>query len=132
MSKIIFVNGTFDILHPGHVQLLNYARSLGDSLLVGIDSDQRVRELKGNSRPINSQDDRKLMLESLRSVDTVWIFNTDQELEDICRLYRPVMVKGSDYKGQHIIGHQYCKEIVFYDRIEPYSTTRAIQDIGSR
>jgi len=130
--KTIFVNGTFDILHPGHVQLLNYARSLGDSLLVAIDSDQRVQELKGSGRPINSEDDRKLMLESLRSVDTVWIFNSDQELEDICRLYNPVMVKGSDYKGRHIIGHQYCKEIVFYDRIEPYSTTRAIQDIGSR
>ena len=130
--KTIFVNGTFDILHPGHVQLLNYARSLGDSLIVAIDSDRRVRELKGKDRPINSEDDRKLMLESLRSVDTVWIFNSDQELEDICRLYNPVMVKGSDYQGRHIIGQQYCKEIVFYDRIEPYSTTRAIQDISSR
>ena len=130
--KTIFVNGTFDILHPGHVQLLNYARSLGDSLIVAIDSDQRVRELKGDNRPINSEDDRKLMLESLRSVDSVWIFNSDQELEDICRLYNPVMVKGSDYQGRTIIGQQYCKEIVFYDRIEPYSTTRAIQDISSR
>jgi D-beta-D-heptose 7-phosphate kinase/D-beta-D-heptose 1-phosphate adenosyltransferase len=130
--KTIFVNGTFDILHPGHVQLLNYARSLGDSLLVAIDGDQRVRELKGSGRPINSEDDRKLMLESLRSVDSVWIFNSDQELEDICRLYNPVMVKGSDYKDKHIIGQQYCKEIVFYDRIEPYSTTQAIQDIRSR
>jgi len=130
--KTIFVNGTFDILHPGHVQLLNYARSLGDSLIVAIDSDQRVRELKGDNRPINPEDDRKLMLESLRSVDSVWIFNSDQELEDICRLYNPVMVKGSDYQGRHIIGQQYCKEIVFYDRIEPYSTTRAIQDISSR
>ena len=130
--KTIFVNGTFDILHPGHVQLLNYARSLGDSLIVAIDSDQRVRELKGDNRPINPEDDRKLMLESLRSVDTVWIFNSDQELEDICRLYNPVMVKGSDYQDRHIIGQQYCKEIVFYDRIKPYSTTRTIQDISSR
>jgi D-beta-D-heptose 7-phosphate kinase/D-beta-D-heptose 1-phosphate adenosyltransferase len=130
--KTIFVNGTFDILHPGHVQLLNYARSLGDSLLVAIDGDQRVQELKGPGRPINSEDDRKLMLESLRSVDTVWIFNSDQELEDICRLYNPIMVKGSDYRARTIIGQQYCKEIVFYDRIEPYSTTRAIQDISSR
>ena len=130
--KQIFVNGTFDILHPGHVQLLNYARGLGDNLIVAIDSDRRVRELKGDDRPINSEHDRKVMLENLRSVDSVWIFDSTQELEDICRLYNPVMVKGSDYKGRHIIGHQYCKEIVFYDRIEPYSTTRAIQDIGSR
>ena len=130
--KIIFVNGTFDILHPGHVQLLNYARSLGDSLIVAIDSDRRVRELKGKDRPVNSENDRKFMLENLCSVDSVWLFDSNQELEDICRLYNPVMVKGSDYRGRHIIGHQYCKEIVFYDRIEPYSTTRAIQDIGSR
>ena len=130
--KTIFVNGTFDILHPGHVQLLNYARSLGDSLIVAIDSDRRVQELKGTKRPINSEEYRKFMLENLRSVDTVWFFDSDQELEDICRLYNPIMVKGSDYKGKHIIGHQYCKEIVFYDRIEPYSTTRTIQDIGSR
>lgn len=130
--KTIFVNGTFDILHPGHVQLLNYARSLGDSLIVAIDSDRRVRELKGANRPINSDDDRKFMLENLRSVDTVWFFDTDQELEDICRLYNPIMVKGSDYRGRTIIGQQYCKEIVFYDRIEPYSTTRTIQDISSR
>ena len=130
--KTIFVNGTFDILHPGHVQLLNYARSLGDSLIVVIDSDRRVRELKGKDRPINSEDDRKFMLENLRSVDTVWFFDSDQELEDICRLYNPIMVKGSDYRGRTIIGQQYCKEIVFYDRIEPYSTTRTIQDISSR
>ena len=130
--KTIFVNGTFDILHPGHVQLLNYARSLGDSLIVAIDSDRRVRELKGKDRPINSEDDRKFMLENLSSVDSVWLFDSDQELEDICRLYNPVMVKGSDYRDRAIVGQQYCKEIVFYDRIEPYSTTRAIQDIGSR
>ena len=130
--KTIFVNGTFDILHPGHVQLLNYARSLGDSLIVAIDSDRRVQELKGKDRPINSEDDRKFMLENLRSVDTVLFFDSDQELEDICRLYNPIMVKGSDYRGRTIIGQQYCKEIVFYDRIEPYSTTRTIQDISSR
>jgi D-beta-D-heptose 7-phosphate kinase/D-beta-D-heptose 1-phosphate adenosyltransferase len=130
--KTIFVNGTFDILHPGHVQLLNYARSLGDSLIVAIDNDRRVRELKGKDRPINSEDDRKFMLENLCSVDSVWLFDSDQELEDICRLYNPVMVKGSDYRDRAIVGQQYCKEIVFYDRIEPYSTTQAIQDISSR
>ena len=130
--KQIFVNGTFDILHPGHVQLLNYARGLGDNLIVAIDSDRRVRELKGKDRPVNSEHDRKLMLENLRSVDSVWVFDSTQELEDICRLCNPIMVKGSDYRDRHIIGQQYCKEIVFYDRIEPYSTTRAIQDISSR
>lgn len=130
--KQIFVNGTFDILHPGHVQLLNYARGLGDNLIVAIDSDRRVRELKGEDRPVNSEHDRKLMLENLRSVDSVWVFDSNQELEDICRLYNPIMVKGSDYCNRYIVGQQYCKEIIFYDRIEPYSTTQSIQNIGSR
>ena len=130
--KQIFVNGTFDILHPGHVQLLNYARGQGDDLIVAIDSDRRIRDLKGKNRPINCEHDRKFMLESLRSVNSVWIFDSDQELEDICRLYNPIMVKGSDYRDRPIIGQQYCKEIIFYDRIEPYSTTRAIQNISSR
>ena len=130
--KQILVNGTFDILHPGHVQLLNYARGLGDNLIVAIDSNRRVRELKGDNRPVNTEHDRKIILEHLRSVDSVWVFDSDQELENICRLHNPVMVKGSDYRDQPIIGQQYCKEIIFYDRIEPYSTTRAIQDIGNR
>jgi rfaE bifunctional protein nucleotidyltransferase chain/domain len=130
--KQIFVNGTFDILHPGHVQLLNYARGQGDDLIVAIDSDRRIRDLKGKNRPINCEHDRKFMLESLRSVNSVWIFDSNQELEDICRLYNPIMVKGSDYRDRPIIGQQYCKEIIFYDRIEPYSTTRAIQNISSR
>lgn len=130
--KQIFVNGTFDILHPGHVQLLNYARGLGDHLIVAIDSDRRVRELKGEDRPVNSEHDRKVMLENLRSVDSVWVFDSTQELEDICRLCNPIMVKGSDYHDRDIVGQQHCKEIIFYDRIEPYSTTRCIQNIGSR
>ena len=128
----IFVNGTFDLVHAGHIKLLNYARSLGSYLLVAIDSDRRVRQLKGSDRPVHNQTDRKLLLENLRSVDAVKIFDTDQELEHIITLYEPdIMVKGSDYKDQSIIGKELVPEVVFYDRTE-HSTTKTIQDIIAR
>ena len=128
----IFVNGTFDILHRGHLELLQYAQSLGSELLVAIDADSRVKQLKGPTRPINNQNDRKFMLESLKFVDSVWIFHDDDELEEIIEIYQPdIMVKGSDYRGQPIIGSHLCKEIKFYDRTK-HSTTKTIQDIISR
>ena len=129
----IFVNGTFDIIHVGHIKLLNYARSLGDHLLVAIDSDRRVRQLKGTGRPVHNQDERKLLLENLRSVDSVEIFNTDDELEHIITLYEPdVMVKGSDYRNRPISGEEQCGRIEFFERINEYSTTQTIQHIINR
>lgn len=132
MSKII-VNGTFDIVHVGHIHLLNYARSLGDQLLVCIDSDRRVHELKGPGRPVNNEHDRKILLYNLRSVDSVLVFDSNSDLEKICMEYKPdIMVKGSDYRDQPIVAAEYCKKIVFYDRIQPYSTTAIIQHIANR
>jgi rfaE bifunctional protein nucleotidyltransferase chain/domain len=133
MTKI-FVNGTFDIVHLGHIKLLEYARCYPNSfVLVAIDSDIRVKQLKDNNRPINSQYDRLNLLSALKFVDRVEIFNTDQELIDLIKDFKPdVMVKGSDYRDRPIIGAEYCKEIKFYDRVEPYSTTKAIQDITHR
>lgn len=128
----IIVNGTFDILHRGHIEMLQYAGSLG-SLLVCIDTDRRVQELKGINRPINNQNDRKFMLESLNCVDWVRLFDSEQELLDIIKDYSPdIMVKGSDYRNQPIVGSELIKEIKFYDRVEPYSTTRTIQRIAYR
>lgn len=128
----IIVNGTFDILHRGHIEMLQYAGSLG-SLLVCIDTDRRVQELKGIDRPINNQNDRKFMLESLNCVDWVRLFDSEQELLDIIKDYSPdIMIKGSDYQNQPIIGSELIKEIKFYDRVEPYSTTRTIQRIAHR
>lgn len=129
MKKVI-VNGTFDILHPGHLEILNYAKSLGDYLIVAIDTDSRVQELKGPSRPINNQLDRKLMLENLKAVDEVQIFNSPDELIDIVKECS-IMVKGSDYKGKSIIGETYCQQVIYYDRTE-HSTTKTIQDIANR
>lgn len=129
----IFVNGTFDIVHVGHIELLNYARSLGDYVLVAIDSDSRVSELKGATRPVNNEYERKLLLANLRAVDEVAVFNSDQELEHIIKQYEPdVMVKGSDYQGQPIVGAKYCKDIVFFERINEYSSTKKIQRIIDR
>jgi D-beta-D-heptose 7-phosphate kinase/D-beta-D-heptose 1-phosphate adenosyltransferase len=130
----VMVNGTFDVLHPGHVAMLNTARSYGDYLIVAIDTDRRVRELKGEGRPINNQNDRKIMLSNLKAVDFVVIFDSTEELIDYMKLYKPqVYVKGSDWKHDtESTAHQYCNKVIYYDRIEPYSTTKTIQDIIDR
>jgi len=129
----IIVNGTFDILHPGHVAMLNTARGLGDYLVVCIDTDRRVRELKGQSRPINDQIDRKVMLQNLKAVDIVEFFDSEEELIALIKLYKPsVMVKGSDYRGQRIVGEEHVPKVFFYDRVSNYSTTKTIQDITNR
>ena len=129
--KKIFVNGTFDLLHEGHVALINYAKTLGDTVSVAIDSDLRVKRLKGEDRPINTQKERSELLINLKSVDEVYIFDTDEELEYLVSLH-DVMVKGSDYRDKPIIGQDVCKELVFFDRIDGFSTTQKIQDIIDR
>lgn len=129
----VVVNGTFDILHPGHVAMLNTARSLGNYLIVCIDTDRRVKELKGDKRPINDQVFRKAMLQNLKAVDIVEFFDSEEELIEILQLYQPdIMVKGSDWKGKSVVAEKYVKEIFWYDRIDEYSTTKIIQDIISR
>jgi D-beta-D-heptose 7-phosphate kinase/D-beta-D-heptose 1-phosphate adenosyltransferase len=133
MKKVI-VNGTFDILHLGHLRLLEYARSIPQSYVyVLIDSDRRVRELKGSDRPVHNEYERASFLFALKAVDRVDVFDTDSELVDYIKNFKPdVMVKGSDYRDKPIIGAEYCKEIRFYDRLERYSTTNKIQDIIDR
>ena len=131
--KSIFVNGTFDILHPGHIQLLNYAKSLGDTLTVGIDSDRRVKEKKGYARPVYNVGDRAYMLQNLKAVDYVVIFDNDEELERCIKNVKPdIMVVGSDWKGKSVIGSMYSAELRFFDRIEEYATTKTIQSIINR
>jgi rfaE bifunctional protein nucleotidyltransferase chain/domain len=130
--KRVIVNGSFDILHVGHIKLLEYAATFG-AVLVLIDSDRRIKELKGPSRPVNGLYERITLLRALKSVDEVEAFDSDLELENLIREYTPdIMVKGSDWKGGSIIGACYCNGIKFYDRIEQYSTTKTIQDISTR
>lgn len=102
--KTVFTNGCFDILHAGHIKLLREARGFGDRLIVGLNSDDSVRRLKGPTRPINCADDRKTVLEAIRYVDQVVIFEEDTPLELIRKLQPDVLVKGSDYGEGKIVG----------------------------
>ncbi len=127
--KLIWVNGCFDILHRGHIELFKYAHSLGDYLIVGIDSDERVKTSKGDDRPFNRQEDRKFMLESIKYIDKVVVFQTSSELRGMINYFKPdIMVIGSDYKGKDVIGSEYSKEVRFFDRIQGYSTTRILEE----
>tara|TARA_R110000824_G_scaffold242945_1_gene431591 strand:+ start:633 stop:1028 length:396 start_codon:yes stop_codon:yes gene_type:complete len=126
--KKIWINGCFDILHVGHLRLLEHAKSRGDFLTVGIDSDDRVKELKGKDRPINSEFLRTEMLEAIKWVDNVVVFSSDKELEQLIQLTSDLMIIGSDYKNKRIVGSQYSK-VEFFDRIDDYSTTNLVKRI---
>ena len=131
--KTIFVNGCFDVIHPGHIQLFEYAKSLGDYLIVAIDSDKKVGEMKGPDRPIFCQEDRAKTLEAIRYIDIVHIFDSKKELEGLIKTINPdIMIVGSDWKGKEVVGKQYAKEVRFFDRVGEYSTTRTIQGLTYR
>lgn len=133
MSHIVFTNGCFDILHPGHIEMFKVGKSLGDKLIVAIDSDEKVRRDKGLTRPINDQYFRKSMLESIRYIDVVLIFNTKEELEQLIEVYSPdTLLIGADWRGREIIGEHYAKEVKFFNRVGNYSTTRILQSIIDR
>ena len=127
------VNGTFDVLHPGHIALLNTARSYGDYLVVAIDTDRRVKDLKGNLRPINNQDDRRIMLSNLKAVDVVEFFDSTEELVNLMKLYKPdTYVKGSDWQhDRKSTAHQYCNNVIYFNRIGDYSSTNIISRCSS-
>ena len=123
----VWTNGCFDILHRGHIELFKYAKSLGDYLVVGVDTDDRVRASKGAPRPINNLEDRIEMLESIRYIDEVVSFDIDSELEtQILLSGASIIVVGSDYKNKKVIGQQHCTELKFFDRIDEYSTTNIL------
>ncbi len=106
-KKIVFTNGCFDILHMGHVEYLNEAKSLGDLLVVGVNSDASVKRLKGPDRPINNEEDRKSMLLNLRAVDCVQIFDEETPLTIIKAIKPHILVKGGDWKVEQIVGHEF-------------------------
>lgn len=125
--KFVFVNGCFDVLHRGHIELFKYAKSLGDYLMVAIDSDSRVKKMKGKTRPFNNQEDRKYVLQSIRYIDEVLFFESSEELTYLIYVYNPdIMVVGSDWKGKEVVGSKHAKELVFFDRIGDYSTTKIL------
>jgi len=133
--KKVWTNGTFDILHVGHLKLLEYASSFG-KLTVGIDSDKRVKELKGLDRPFNTTIDRKYFLESLKFVHEVVVFDSRQELINLVKQFEPdYMIVGSDYIDKPVFGSEYTKELLFFTKLEDYSTTTILnyeKDISNR
>ena len=123
----VWTNGCFDILHRGHIELFKYAKSLGDELIVGIDTDEKVKKDKGEDRPINCLNDRMEMLNSIVYIDKVIPFDSTKDLEKTIKWYRPnIMVIGSDWKGKDVIGSFFTDKLVFFDRIEGYSTSRTL------
>jgi len=133
--KKVWVNGAFDVLHIGHIKLLEYAKSFG-SVRVGLDTDSRIKMLKGENRPVNTLRDRVDFLHAIKHVNSIAVFDTEERLIDMIKLYEPdYMVIGSDYKDKRIIGREYVKEVVFFDRIADKSTTNILQhekDISNR
>ncbi len=134
-KNIVFTNGCFDILHVGHLSYLKEAKSLGDLLVVGLNSDESVKRLKGEERPVNSEKDRKLFLESLRHVDFVFIFNEDTPLNLIQTVKPDVLVKGGDWKKEEIVGSKFVEgrggKVLSLLFKEGYSTTNIINKIKS-
>lgn len=123
----VWVNGTFDVLHIGHIRLLKLASTFG-KIRVGIDSDDRIKKLKGPERPFNTMNVRKEMLESLVYVDSVVIFNDDYSLvNEIKNWNSKTMVIGSDYKNKKIIGGDLFENIIYFDRLSDYSTTKILE-----
>jgi D-beta-D-heptose 7-phosphate kinase / D-beta-D-heptose 1-phosphate adenosyltransferase len=131
LNKVVFTNGCFDILHRGHIELLRYCKKHGLKVIVGLNSDKSIKRLKGDSRPINNQNDRKFLLESLRYVDEVIIFNEDTPYNIIKKIKPDIIVKGGDYKEKDIIGSDISKVKIF-KYVEGYSTTKKIKDIVNR
>ena len=123
----VWINGCFDVLHYGHFRLINYARSYSGELIIGIDSDRRVKESKGEARPIHTAEQRKYNLLQLLGVSDVWVFDTDEELDELIKNYQPdLFIIGDDYKYKPIIGYNYAKKVKFFDRIPELSTTKII------
>ena len=127
-EKTVWVNGCFDIIHRGHIELFKYAKSLGDTLFVGIDGDEKVKQDKGSDRPYNNAQDRSAILNSIKYIDQTNIFHSKETLEYLIQSFSPdILVVGSDWKGKEIVGGQYAKKIVYFDRIGEYSTTRILE-----
>ena len=134
-KKIVMTNGCFDILHTGHIFLLNEARRLGDLLIVALNSDSSVKLNKGNKRPINNEIDRAHVLSAVENVDHIIIFNERTPEEIICSILPDILVKGADYKDKYVAG-QVClekigKKIILVDLVEGKSTTDLINKLDN-
>jgi rfaE bifunctional protein nucleotidyltransferase chain/domain len=124
--KKVWVNGTFDVVHIGHIKLLEFANSFG-TVTVGLDTDERVRSKKGESRPFNTLADRMDFISSIRFVDNVVSFDTDDELVNQIKKFEPdIMVIGGEYRYKQIIGLEHVPHIEFFEKIDGYSSSKIL------
>lgn len=132
--KVVFTNGVFDILHAGHVQILQQCRDLGDALVVGLNTDESVRRLKGPNRPINPLEDRAAVIAALRCVDAVVSFGENDPSAVLDRLRPDIHVKGGDYDAEKMpetpIVRAYGGKVVILPLLEGRSTTRILEQLG--
>ncbi len=132
-KKIVFTNGCFDIIHSGHTEYLSKAKDLGDYLFLGLNSDDSVKRLKGENRPINSQIDRAKVIDTLKPVDFVIVFNEDTPYNLIKDIIPNILVKGGDYQPKDIVGYDITTnnggEVITISFVEGKSTTNIINKI---
>lgn len=136
-KKTVWLNGTFDVLHIGHIKLFQFAKYYGIDLeyddcfnyvVVGIDTDERIKELKGPNRPINNQKNRKEFLESIRYVNEVRIFGSEQELIETIKDVKPdIAIWGDEYENKRKIGAEWVKQIVYFKKFEGYSSSSILE-----
>ncbi len=131
-QKIVFTNGCFDILHAGHVSVLEFSRAKGDVLVVGLNSDASVRRLKGPTRPVNKEADRALVLAALESVSYVCVFKEDTPYNLIKAVCPDVLVKGGDYKPSEIVGREFAGKVVRFALLKGRSTTGIIKKVNKK
>ena len=131
MSKVVWCNGCYDLLHPGHIALFAAAKSLAGTegrLIVGLDSDAKIARDKGPSRPINTFADRKALLEAIKYIDLVLGFDTREELEELIQFFRPdILVDGGDWRDHEGVGREFAKETRFFNRVGGYSSSEIIR-----
>ncbi len=130
IMSIVWTNGTFDILHPGHIQLFKVAKELGDMVIVGTDTDEKIKRDKGDNRPINDLCYRVAMLEAIKYIDAVHTFDTRQELEGLIQMYNPdILLIGDDWRYGDVVGREYAKEVRFLPRVGGYASSNTIKRI---
>jgi D-beta-D-heptose 7-phosphate kinase/D-beta-D-heptose 1-phosphate adenosyltransferase len=132
-KRVVFTNGCYDLLHPGHIKLLEAARSMGDALVVGLNSDESVRTLKGAGRPVIPEQERAEILANLECVDAVVVFDELTPQKTVAALLPDILVKGGDWPGNQIVGREEVEaaggEVVLIDVVEGYSTTEILRKI---
>lgn len=128
--SVIFTNGCFDIIHRGHLELLRYCKEMG-YVIVGLNSDNSVKTLKGEDRPIHAEADRRFLLESLKYVDEVIIFDSPTPYDLIKEIKPDIIIKGGDYEPNDVVGADLC-EVRIFKTINGYSTTKTVESINNR